>query len=118
MPKEPEMGKSKFKAEKAAQLRRGRQAAATKKKYANARYEVVVKKDCGCCEDTLHFRDEASAKAAFAKAGLTNGGVIVDDAGDRHEGLDTFYGFRAPEEPQRGLQDLFDIATGKKGWPA
>ncbi len=112
------MGKSKFKAEKAAQIRRERAASKNKKKYADARYAVVVKKDCGCCEDTLHFKNEASAREAFRKAGLTNSGIIVDDAGDRHDGLDTFYGFRAPEEPQRGLQDLFDIATGKKGWPA
>lgn len=111
------VAKDKRKAEKAARLKQEREAAAHKKKYANARYEVVVKKDCGCCEDTLHFKDEASARAAFAKAGLTNGGVIVDDAGDRHEGLDTFYGFRAPSEPERGLGHLFDVVTGGKSWP-
>jgi hypothetical protein len=110
------MGKNKFKAEKADRMRAQRVKKATKKKYANARFEVVVRKDCGCCEATLHFKDEASARAAFSKVGLANGGVIVDDAGDRHDGLDTFYGFRKADEPVRSLSDLFNLAAGRTGW--
>ena len=109
--------KSKFKADKAAHIRANKAAREHKKKYANARYEVVVKQDCGCCETTMHFKDEASARAAFSKAGLGNGMSITDDAGDVHTGLDTFYGFHAPSEPMRGLGDLIKTLTGEKSWP-
>jgi hypothetical protein len=112
--------KSKFKAEKGARLRKAKREAADKKVYGNVPFVVEANRDCGCCTATLRFKDEASAIAAFKAAGLCNGAVIVDDAGDRHEGIDTFYGFwqeKAEGGEARGLGHLFDVVTGKRGWP-
>ena len=49
--------------------------------------------NCGCCEAEMLFGDEESISKAFQNAGLTSIGVIVDDAGQVHESVDTFYGF-------------------------
>jgi hypothetical protein len=56
--------------------------------------EFFARADCGCCEvGPMIFVSEESALKAFEKIGLRNGGIIVDDAGETHEGIDTFYGF-------------------------
>lgn len=75
---------------------------------------VYVRSDCGCCTAELQFESVESATAAFQKAGLGNGVVITDDAGARHEGLDTFYGFSTEQEEQesRGLGFLVDLING------
>ena len=49
--------------------------------------------DCGCCYATMLFKSHESASNAFVRAGLQNGATIVDDAGVKHEKIDTFYGF-------------------------
>lgn len=87
------MAKDKHKAEKASRLRQEKRARIDKKKYANNRFVVKIRKDCGCCHAVLHFKDKESALSTLSKIGLVNGGIIVDDAGERHTGLDTFYGF-------------------------
>jgi hypothetical protein len=76
---------------------------------------VYVKQDCGCCTESLQFKDEESADKAFAAAGLGNGVEIVDDAGTKHGGLDTFYGFSLSDEEQggRSLGYLLDKASGR-----
>jgi len=73
---------------------------------------VHVRQVCGCCIDQLQFENEESAHKAFASAGLGNGVEITDDAGVKHSGLDTFYGFSLTEEEHRsrGLGYLFDLA--------
>jgi hypothetical protein len=72
-------------------------------KKAEANYIVTAKNDCGCCETTMHFFGDESAKAAFDKAGLRNMATIVDDAGTEHRGIDTFYGYVPGTENKRGL---------------
>ncbi len=49
--------------------------------------------DCGCCYAKMRFKSIASAEKAFKEAGLDLSATIIDDAGDKHEGIDTFYGF-------------------------
>ena len=68
--------------------------------YANA--------DCGCCTIEMRFKDEESIIEAFTQAGLGNGISIVDDAGDIHTGIDTFYGFWQEKETSRSLSYLVD----------
>lgn len=41
----------------------------------------------------MRFESEETAKEAFSKVGLTSSGTIVDDEGEEHERVDTFYGF-------------------------
>lgn len=60
-----------------------------------------IKQDCGCCTARVQFESEESLKAALAKLGLCNGGVLVDDAGTKHEQLDTFYGYSKDEDEAR-----------------
>ena len=69
---------------------------------------VYAKCDCGCCTAEMFFRNKESATEAFAKVGLQNGAKIVDDKGNIHEGIDTFYGFSMDKEEQhdRGLKYL------------
>ena len=56
--------------------------------------EFFARADCGCCEvGPMIFVSEDSALRAFEKVGFRNGGTIVDDAGEMHEGIDSFYGF-------------------------
>lgn len=61
---------------------------------------------CGCCSTTMQFRSLDSAQKAFDAAGLGSGVAITDDAGEVHEGVDTFYGFRQSGEERRGLMFL------------
>ncbi len=61
---------------------------------------VYAKQDCGCCTEELEFRDVESAARAFAKVGYGNGMEVEDDAGKKHTGLDTFYGFSTEEDEQ------------------
>ena len=69
---------------------------------------VYAKYDCGCCTAEMFFRNKENVIEAFAKAGLQNGAKIVDDKGNIHEGIDTFYGFSMDKEEQhdRGLKYL------------
>ena len=60
-----------------------------------------LKQDCGCCTSAVQFASEEALQAALTKLGLCNGGVLVDDAGVKHEGLDTFYGYSQDEEETR-----------------
>lgn len=80
-----------------------RKAKEDKKRHRLAPYIVKAQLCCGCCDTTMHFKSKASARAAFEKAGLTSIGYIVDDLGEMHEGVDTFYGFRGEAEPPRGI---------------
>lgn len=66
------------------------------KKYKHKFIKVYAKAGCGCCETELSFISTDSANKAFAAAGL---GIkdIVDDKGNMHEGIDTFYGFSLDE---------------------
>lgn len=53
----------------------------------------VMQNSCGCCfDDELEFASDEAAEKAVASVGLTSSGTIVDDNGDAHERLDTFYG--------------------------
>lgn len=52
-------------------------------------------RNCGCCDDIAMFESDDSASRTFAKAGLTSNGTFVDDAGEMHESVDTFYGIHA-----------------------
>lgn len=54
--------------------------------------EYGMRYDCGCCHAQLRFESDERAEAALHAAGLRNGATIVDDAGETHRGLDTFYG--------------------------
>lgn len=76
---------------------------------------VHASADCGCCYEEMQFESAESAAAAFQQAGLGNGIVIVDDAGVRHEGIDTFYGFSVQENEQasRGLGYLIEKINEK-----
>ena len=49
----------------------------------------------------MNFSSLASANKAFLKAGLQDSAVIRDDAGTKHEGIDTFYGFSKSIKEQR-----------------
>lgn len=49
---------------------------------------------CGCCEEILSFKDEASAERAFNAAVAAGSGWITDDAGEEFP-LDLDYGYRA-----------------------
>lgn len=61
-----------------------------KAKKALRCYEVRM--TCGCCTEVLKFRSDAAFEAAMRAAGLTSSATITDDAGVRHDGIDTFYG--------------------------
>lgn len=52
----------------------------------------TYQKDCGCCTGTAYFTSKERAKDVFGSLGLTNGGTFTDDAGEVHDGVDTFYG--------------------------
>jgi hypothetical protein len=77
---------------------------------------IYVKQGCGCCTTEMQFQSVEAAQQAFAAVGLTSSGVIVDDAGERHEGVDTFYGFSTSEDEQdgRSLGYLVDRLTGSR----
>ena len=70
--------------------------------------KFIAQLDCGCCDTTMQFHSQESAQAAFAAAGMTNGVAITDDAGEVHEGVDTFYGLRQEDEDRRGLGFLVE----------
>lgn len=77
--------------------------------------KVYAKNDCGCCTEEMQFTSKESAQAAFDKVGMGNGKVIKDDAGAKHDGIDTFYGFSTTEEEQggRSLGYLMDLVSGR-----
>jgi hypothetical protein len=81
--------------------------------------KVFAQYDCGCCTAEMKFKSLESAEKAFAKAGMGNGMEITDDAGEKHEGIDTFYGFWEEEakEGAGGLGRLMDVVTGDRSWP-
>ncbi len=64
--------------------------------------------DCGCCDIEMKFYSAESAAKAFEEQGMRNGGIIQDDAGETHNGIDTFYGFWTDETENRGLGYLID----------
>ena len=41
----------------------------------------------------MHFMDLGTLKRAWRKMGLTVWGTLVDDVGETHHNIDTFYGF-------------------------
>lgn len=72
---------------------------------------------CGCCQVTMRFKSRASASEAFRVAGLGHL-TMTDDAGDVHEGVDTFYGFwEAGKDERRSLGYLMAQVTGRGSWP-
>lgn len=79
-----------------------------------------IKQDCGCCTAEVQFESEDRLKEELTKLGLCNGGVLVDDAGVRHEGLDTFYGYSTDEEEARDrslgylAQQVIGLGSGRK----
>lgn len=77
---------------------------------------IFAKCDCGCCTAEMKFNSITSAEEAFKRVGLGNGMTIVDDAGEKHESIDTFYGFSTSEEEEssRSLGYLFDLVTGSR----
>jgi len=87
-----------------------------RKPGASRRVEGIgffARADCGCCEvGPMIFVSEESALKAFEKIGLRNGGTIVDDAGEVHEGIDTFYGFWRSETSHRTRDDEPDRRAG------
>lgn len=76
--------------------------------------KFIAQLNCGCCDTTMQFHSQESAQAAFSAAGMTTGASITDDAGEVHEGIDTFYGFRQEDEERRGL--LFLVDQFNKQW--
>lgn len=66
----------------------------------------VVQLSCGCCDATVYFADEKGIKTALYNAGLQCSAVIEDAAGQRVEGVDTFYGYRLETDKRRGLDYL------------
>lgn len=76
---------------------------------------VYAKLGCGCCTDGLTFDTIESANGALRDAGLNSCATIVDDAGETHVDVDTFYGFSLTEDEEeaRGLQFLAEQAFGK-----
>jgi hypothetical protein len=48
---------------------------------------------CGCCEIEMSFENEDRIREVFDKTEVSSSGVIVDDQGVRHEGVDLFYGY-------------------------
>lgn len=67
---------------------------------------VSARASCGCCNVDLCFTDEASAEAAFVKAGYGSSKTIIDDTGEEIHGVDTFYGFSVEGENTNGLEYL------------
>lgn len=74
-----------------------------------------IKQVCGCCTAEVQFQTEERLQEALAKMGLTSNGVLVDDAGQKHTGLDSFYGYSTDNEEARGrsLGYLAGLLTGK-----
>ncbi len=63
------------------------------KRAAKAMTEYTARAYCGCCTvDNIRFKSEESAAKAWAAAGLGSKQTLVDDAGVKHDGIDTFYG--------------------------
>lgn len=52
-----------------------------------------AKQCCGCCTVMMQFESLESIQKAFEKAGFDVAATIVDDAGEVHEEVDTFYGY-------------------------
>lgn len=73
-----------------------------------------AKDACGCCTTKMLFNSEESAAVAFRRAGLSNSASIVDDVGEEHEGIDTFFGFTLdPQDAaKRGFEYLVGAVTG------
>lgn len=106
-----------------AQTRRERQALNESEKASARRVDrrrwfvAEAKALCGCCTVELRFFSRESANAAFARVGLGHV-TLIDDAGDRHDGIDTFYGFWEKDtQEKRGLGYLMDLVTGARRWP-
>lgn len=66
---------------------------------------IYAKLTCGCCTTEMQFKDITSARKVFKELGHLD---ITDDAGNLHEGVDTFYGFEVDEDRQldKGLDYL------------
>ena len=73
-----------------------------KKSKFNGWIKVHATNDCGCCTTDMMFKSKESVEKAFSTVGVTNGATIMDDAGDVHNSIDTFYGFSVVEEEQKG----------------
>jgi hypothetical protein len=80
------------------------------KKYKSSFIKIYARCVCGCCDAQMAFTSVDSAARAFEAAGLTSNAVIVDDKGNAHEGIDTFYGFSTSDQvmAMRGLGYLFN----------
>lgn len=110
------MSKSQFKKDKGAKIAAAKSDKHKKKKYSKTRFVVETRKTCGCCTAKMHFFSKESAKKAFQQAGLSSSSTITDDAGDVHNSIDTFYGFR--EGQANKLDYLIDLLRKKKSWPS
>lgn len=88
---------------------------AARREAAIAPFVVTARRDCGCCQDTLRFASKQSAVAAFREAGFSSSATITDDAGEVHQGIDTFYGFNPDKEGMKRLVDY--LADTKNAWP-
>lgn len=91
------------------------EAKAARKEARLAPYVVTAQHDCGCCNATMRFNSKQAAIQAFREVGLTSSACIVDDAGVRHDGIDTFCGFNVDKE---GIARLVSyLVEVNKSWP-
>ena len=97
---------SKYKWRQRKQKRKERAEKEAKRLRKLAPFVVIAQQGCGCCDSVMHFKSKENADAAFKALGLTCGGVIVDDLGECHQFIDTFYGYRRPEEARRSIDYL------------
>lgn len=71
---------------------RERQKGKTKVKNISGFRKYEASLSCGCCTDILLFKDDESVLCAMREAGLDSCATIVDQAGNTHNNVDTFYG--------------------------
>lgn len=63
----------------------------------------IVRLVCGCCDRSVHFKNEAYIRDVFLEAGLISSTTFTDHNGVVHEGVDTFYGYTTDKDEHRGL---------------
>lgn len=76
-------------------------------------YPYTVQKGCGCCQDVLYFASDAAILAQFNKIGLTSSATIVDEIGQKVDGIDTFYGFQKGKKAELRSLDFLIKQLGK-----
>lgn len=84
--------------------RKAKEAPAKRRVAINKRNMVAVsyQKTCGCCCGIAHFKTLGRANEAWKAIGLVNAGRMVDDAGETHDEIDSFYPPRVIKERKEG----------------